>query len=148
LTKRNTLLRETETFCKPERNPREFVDKLCELSEESSQYYTDAVERFTNRNDPEQEQDQHNRLPANFSALFVAIRQRLPVFLNARAPAILIKLPLKDATDEDLRTLDLEAYGDMSNESRETILRICSETMRRNRELERRCREVEEVNRN
>jgi hypothetical protein len=144
LAKRNKLLRETAMFCKTDRNPREFMDKLCELSEESSQYYTDAVERFTNSDDPGEEQDQNNLLLSSFSAQFVAIRHHLPGFVKTE---ISLKIPLKDATDEDMLTLDLDAYGDMANESRETILRVCSESMRRNRELERRCREGEEANR-
>eukprot|EP00977_Amphora_coffeiformis_P011620 scaffold2791_cov154-Amphora_coffeaeformis.AAC.4 len=134
LTKRNKVLRKTEKFCRKEQNAKSFMDKLCELSQESTTYPGTCSISV-------QEQDQNDLQPANFSACYIAIRRHFPHFVHKE---IVTKLPLKDATDEDLRTLDLDAYGDVCNtEPPDVQKRVWNELKRRNREMDRRIRELE-----
>ena len=148
LLRRNKLLLEAERYCRDDRKPEEFVDQLCALSAEPISYFNstedniakrdevsrrDAVRRLGHREDP-------LPLPANFSALFVTVRNYLPHFVNK---SIFIRIPLKDATEEDLRTIDFDMYGGIAGESEETVRRCWNEMTRRIREMTRRHREMQ-----
>lgn len=139
LLRRNKLLCEAEEYCREDREPQEFLDQLCSLSTETISYFNSTDENMTKRDVVRfQTGEEPPPLPANFSAVFVTIRKYLPHFVNK---SIFVHL-LIDATEEELRTIDFDAYGDISGESRETIRRVWNEMTRRNRELSRRNREL------
>lgn len=143
LLQRNKLLCKAEAFSREDRKPHEFVEHLCALSAERMSYFDSTSDNISKRDEVYRACHGFREplpLPANFSALFVTIRKYLPHFVNS---SILIKIPLKNCTEEDLRTIDFDAYGDFSGESRETLRRVHDEMKRRIRESSRRIRELE-----
>ena len=149
LLQRNKLLLEAKKYSRYERTPHEFLLKLGSLTDEPVSYFHSAADNISKCDIVRRTRygsmfmkymEELPPLPASFSALFVIVRKYLPHFANE---SIFIHTPLKDATEEELRLIDFDAYGDISGESPETIRRIWDEMTRRNRQMSRRIRELE-----